>query len=143
MKFIYFDASSGLSGDMILGALLDLGVKPALFREKMAGLGLPVKIDIKETKRAGLRGLKVDVKLQERAPSRGRRWKDVKALIAKSDFSNAVKVKAQAIFKNLFAAEARVHGNKIEESHLHEAGADDAIIDVLGTCFLAEVLSVK
>ncbi|MBA7524515.1 Pyridinium-3,5-bisthiocarboxylic acid mononucleotide nickel insertion protein [subsurface metagenome] len=51
MKYIYFDASAGLSGDMILGALLDLGVSSSLFREKMAELKLPVEIQLKETKR--------------------------------------------------------------------------------------------
>lgn len=143
MKFIYFDASAGLSGDMVLGALLDLGVPPALFQEKMASLRLPVKIGIKETKRAGLRGLKVDVKVQRPAPSQGRRWEDMEAFIAKSSFSKAVKKKAQAIFKTLFAAEARVHGKKFEVAHLHEAAADDAIIDVLGSCYLAEVLDIS
>ncbi len=143
MKFIYFDASAGLSGDMIVAALLDLGVPPALFQEKMASLRLPVKIDIKKTKRAGLRGLKVDVKVQRPAPSQGRRWEDMEAFIAKSSFSKAVKKKAQAIFKTLFAAEARVHGKKFEVAHLHEAAADDAIIDVLGSCYLAEVLDIS
>ena len=64
MKYIYFDASSGLSGDMILGALLDLGVAPSLFKKKMAELKLPVDIQIQETKRASLRGLKVTVKVK-------------------------------------------------------------------------------
>ncbi len=143
MKFIYFDASSGLSGDMILAALLDLGVSKAPFREKMASLNLPVKIDIKETKRAGLRGLKADVRVKRNKASQDRCWEDVKVLIAKSAFSSAVKEKAQAIFKNLFAAEARVHGTKFEAAHLHEAAADDAIIDVLGSCYLAEVLDIS
>jgi uncharacterized protein (TIGR00299 family) protein len=143
MKFIYLDASAGLSGDMILGALVDLGVPPALFREKMSSLNLPVKIDIKETKRAGLRALKVDVRVQRSTASRGRRWEDMKALIAKSAFSSAVKEMAQVIFKTLFAAEARAHGTKFEAVHLHEAAADDAIIDVLGSCYLAEVLDIS
>ena len=142
MKFIYFDASSGLSGDMILGALLDLGVSSSLFKEKMAGLKLPVDIRVKETKRTSLRALKVDVlvKKQKSAP---RKWSDIETFIKKSPFSPSVQKKSLAIFKSLFQAEAKVHGHKFQEAHLHEAGADDAIVDVVGCCFLAEVLKVN
>ena len=142
MKFIYFDASSGLSGDMILGALLDLGVSSSLFKEKMAGLKLPVDIQMKETKRTSLRALKVDVlvKKQKSAP---RKWSDIETFIKKSPFSPSVQKKSLAIFKSLFQAEAKVHGHKFQEAHLHEAGADDAIVDVVGCCFLAEVLKVN
>jgi len=142
MKFIYFDASSGLSGDMILGALLDLGVSSSLFKEKMAGLKLPVDIRVKETKRTSLRALKVDVlvKKQKSAP---RKWSDIETFIKKSPFSPSIQKKSLAIFKSLFQAEAKVHGHKFQEAHLHEAGADDAIVDVVGCCFLAEVLKVN
>jgi len=142
MKFIYFDASSGLSGDMILGALLDLGVSSSLFKEKMAGLKLPVDIQMKETKRTSLRALKVDVlvKKQKSAP---RKWSDIETFIKKSPFSPSIQKKSLAIFKSLFQAEAKVHGHKFQEAHLHEAGADDAIVDVVGCCFLAEVLKVN
>jgi uncharacterized protein (TIGR00299 family) protein len=142
MKFIYFDASSGLSGDMILAALLDLGVSSSLFKEKMAGLKLPVDIRMKETKRTSLRALKVDilVKKQKSAP---RKWSDIETFIKKSPFSPSVQKKSLAIFKSLFQAEAKVHGHKLQEAHLHEAGADDAIVDVVGSCFLAEVLKVN
>ena len=142
MKYCYFDASTGLSGDMILGALLDLGVSPALFKEKMNELGLPVNIQIRETKRASLRGLKVDVQVK-RKKAEARRWTDVQTLLEGSPFSPEVKKNALAIFKNLFTAEAKVHGNKFSQTHLHEIGADDAIIDILGSCFLAEVLDIS
>ncbi len=142
MKFIYFDASAGLSGDMILGALLDLGVTPALFKEKMAGLKLPVDIQLKETKRASLRALKVDV-LVRKQKSAPRKWSDIETFIKKSSFSPSVRKNSLAIFKTLFQAEAKVHGHKFQEAHLHEAGADDAIVDVLGCCFLTEVLKVN
>jgi hypothetical protein len=142
MKYIYFDASAGLSGDMILGALLDLGVKPALFKDKMAGLKLPVEIQIEETKRGSLRGLKVNVRLKRKKPVE-RKWSDVEAVIKKSLFPDSIKKNALAIFKNLFQAEAKVHGRKFPETHLHEAGADDALIDVLGTCFLAAALDIS
>lgn len=143
MKYVYFDASAGLSGDMILAALLDLGAPRAVFRKKMAELKLPVDIDIKETKRASLRGLKVDVKLKKEKESKPRHWGSVEALILRSPFSDQVKTNALAVFKTLFEAEAKVHGSKFLEAHLHEAGADDAIIDILGSCYLAEVLEIK
>ncbi|MGB2763153.1 MAG: nickel pincer cofactor biosynthesis protein LarC [Candidatus Aminicenantaceae bacterium] len=142
MKYVYFDASAGLSGDMILGALLDLGVSPSLFKKKMAELKLPVDIQIKETKRASLRGLKVDVTVKTKKIF-PRKWSDVETLIKKTQFSSTVKNKTSAIFKKLFEAEARVHGHKFHESHLHEAGADDAIVDILGSCYLAEVLNIS
>lgn len=142
MKYVYLDALTGLSGDMILGALLDLGVSFSAFKEKMAELKLPVDIQINETKRASLRGLKVDVRVK-RKKTAPRKWIDIQNLIKGSSFSHSVKEKGLAIFKNLFEAEAKVHGKKFSETHLHEAGADDALIDVLGCCFLVEELSIS
>ena len=142
MKFVYFDACTGLSGDMILGALLDLGISFSTFKKKMDELELPVEIRNRETKRASLRGLKVDilVKGKKTVP---RRWIDIETLIKDSPFSPAVKTNTLAIFKHLFKAEAKVHGNKFRETHLHEAGADDAIIDILGCCYLVEALNIS
>lgn len=142
MKYVYLDASAGLSGDMVLAALLDLGVSPSFFKKEMADLKLGVDIQIKETKRVSLRGLKVDVQLKAKK-SIERRWEDVETLIKKSHFSSSVKKNSLAIFKNLFQAEAAVHGHDFEEAHLHEAGADDAIVDIVGTCFLVEVLGIS
>ena len=142
MKYIYFDASAGLSGDMILGALLDLGVSSSLFREKMAELKLPVEIQLKETKRATLRGLKVDVLVKAKKTVERKR-SDIEDIIKRSSFSSSVKKNASAIFKKLFEAEARVHGHSVNEAHLHEAGADDAIVDIVGCCFLAEILDIS
>lgn len=142
MNFLYFDGSSGMSGDMILGALLDLGISHDLFRQKMAGLNLPVDIRIKETKRSNLRGLKVDVHVDKTPEKVTRKWKDVEGLIQGSPFSDKVKDRSLSIFKRLFQAEARVHGRSFSQTHLHEAGADDAIIDIVGCCFLVEALKI-
>jgi pyridinium-3,5-bisthiocarboxylic acid mononucleotide nickel chelatase len=142
MKFIYFDASCGLSGDMILGALLDLGIEPSYFISGIQSLKLPVDIKIYETRRMSLRGLKVDVSIQ-RKNHLHRKWSDIKTLIEKSSFSADVKRMTLEIFHNLFKAEARVHGRNFESAHLHEAGADDAIIDILGACFLLKELKIS
>ncbi len=141
MKYVYFDASSGLSGDMILGALLDLGVSQDKFIQKMAELALPVDIQIEETKRASLRALKVDVHVRPQT-EKTRKWSDVENLLTKSSFTESVKNSALQIFRRLFEAEAYVHGHTFHEAHLHEAGADDAIIDIMGCCFLSEQLNI-
>ncbi|OGD20187.1 MAG: TIGR00299 family protein [Candidatus Aminicenantes bacterium RBG_16_63_16] len=143
MKFAYFDASSGLSGDMILGALLDLGAPKKEFRDAMAELRLPVEIKTREVMRAGLRGLKVDVVVMRGKESPARHWHDVESLILKSPYSEPIKERALGAFKVLFEAEARVHGSKFHDVHLHEAGADDAMIDVVGSAFLRERLDIS
>ena len=141
MKYVYFDASSGLSGDMILGSLLDLGADPALFKKAMARLKLPVRIEVHEVERSHLRGLKVDVIVERKKPVT-RTWADVEGIIGRSPFSPGVKADARKVFKRLFQAEARVHGRPFRSAHLHEAGADDALVDVLGFCWLTEALGI-
>ena len=141
MRYVYFDASSGLSGDMILGALLDLGVDPALFKDRLAGLRLPVAIAVRRVRRGGFAALKVDVEVKGNAGVE-RTFADVERVIHKSRFAPAVKDKALAIFKRLFVAEAKVHGRKLKDTHLHEAGADDALVDVVGAAFLLEELGI-
>jgi len=142
MKYIYFDAKAGLSGDMILGALLDLGMSRAKFKARMAKLRLPVNIRIRDVERSHLRGLKVDVLVKAKT-SPARTWKDIESFIKKTPFPRTVKTGALAVFENLFKAEAKVHGCSFEETHLHEAGADDALIDVLGCLLLSEELQVS
>jgi uncharacterized protein (TIGR00299 family) protein len=141
MKYAYLDASSGLSGDMILGALIDLGVEPALFKDRMAGLRLPVDISVRRVRRGVLGALKVDVRVLRDTP-RERAFSDIERLILRSRFSGGVKDRAVAIFRRLFAAEAKVHHRPLLKTHLHEAGADDALVDIVGCAFLAEELGV-
>ena len=141
MKYVYFDASSGASGDMILGALLDLGVDAALFKQKMAGLHLPVEIAVRRVRRGGFGAVKVDVRVKGHEHIE-RTFADVERVIRRSRFSPSVKDKALAIFERLFVAEAKVHGRRLKEAHLHEAGADDALVDVVGAAFLLDELGV-
>ncbi|MBM3294882.1 MAG: nickel pincer cofactor biosynthesis protein LarC [Candidatus Aminicenantes bacterium] len=142
MKFVYFDAKAGLSGDMILGGLIDLGpVSAARFKKAMASLRLPVRIKIREVERSHMRGLKVDVAVLGKG-SPARRWDDVERFIKKAPLSPSVRERGLAVFENLFRAEAKVHSEPFDHVHLHEAGADDAFVDVLGTAWLAEELKI-
>jgi pyridinium-3,5-bisthiocarboxylic acid mononucleotide nickel chelatase len=141
MKHVHFDASSGLSGDMILGALLDLGVEPDRFVRAMKKLRLPVRIAVREVRRSHLRALKVDVAV-DRKRTVERTLGDVERIVAAAPFPAGVRNRARRIFRRLFEAEAKVHGRPLRAVHLHEAGADDALVDVLGSCWLADALEV-
>ncbi len=141
MKYIYFDAFSGCSGDMILGALLDLGADVSKFQKDMQALALPVRISVREIRRATLRGLKVEVAVERDSPVH-RKWEDVRKIIESSPFSRKVKERSLNIFRRLFEAESRVHGHAFEKTHLHEAGADDALVDIVGFGLLSEMLDV-
>lgn len=142
MSYLYFDASAGISGDMILGALLDLGADAEHLKQQIGSLNLPVTITVKETKRSSLRATKADVEVTRKEHIH-RKWKDIESLLSKSTLSPVVKENSLSIFKKLFIAEAKVHGHALEQTHLHEAGADDAITDIVGACVLLESLRIK
>ena len=140
MRGLYLDCFSGISGDMFLGALVDLGVEPARLR---SGLGkLPVRgyaLSASRVRRAGLTGTKVEVELT-RARQPERRLKDISRIVGKSGLSPEVRRRALEAFETLVAAEARVHRVPKERVHLHEVGAVDAIVDVVGTMIGLEAL---
>lgn len=142
MKYVYLDASAGLSGDMFLGALLDLGASRAGFKRAVNGLGLPVTLAFREVERSHLRGLKVDVRVKGPG-SPARHWADIEGFLRRAPLAAPVKERGRAVFETLFRAEAKVHGEPFDHVHLHEAGADDALVDVLGTCWLLEELGVS
>ena len=141
MHYLYLDAFSGVSGDMFLGALLDLGYSAPKFQEAISRLHLPLSLEITRVKRASLQATRVKVNLHP-SPSPPRTFREIEKIILNSSFSSQVKDKSLAVFENLFLAEAKVHGVSPKKAHLHEAGADDALVDILGTCFLLEELEV-
>ncbi len=146
MKTAYFDCFSGISGDMCLGALVDAGVTLDDLRRELRKV--PVEgysLASKEVRRAGLKALKVDVKVassQKRATA-GRKYKDISGIIRRSSLSAYVKEKGLEAFENLFRAEGRVHGKPYTGIHLHELGAVDAVVDILGTLICLEKLGIK
>jgi uncharacterized protein (TIGR00299 family) protein len=146
MKTAYFDCFSGISGDMCLGALVDAGV--TLDELRMELKKVPVegyRLASKEVRRAGLKALKVDVKVASsgKRATAGKKYKDISGIIRKSLLSSYVKEKGVEIFKALFEAEARVHGEPYTKVHLHELGAVDAVVDILGTLVCLEKLGIE
>ena len=145
MKIAYFDCFSGISGDMCLGALVDAGVSLQKIKRELKKIPVAgYELRAKKVKRAGLCATKVDV--IERTKSKeqkARRWREIETIIKKSLLSKEIKQKGLAIFKCLFDAEAKVHGEKFNNIHLHELGAVDCIVDVFGTIIGLDMLGVK
>ncbi|MEK6582810.1 MAG: nickel pincer cofactor biosynthesis protein LarC [Nitrospirota bacterium] len=146
LKTAYFDCSSGISGDMCLGALVDAGVPVKKLEQELRKLPIKgYKLRAKKVKRTGFRATKVDV-LQLSALSSqlsAKKWKDIEKIIKSSKLSNEIKQKGLKIFRRLFEAEARVHGERFDNVHLHELGAVDCIVDIMGTLIGLNILGIE
>ena len=132
-KILYVDAFAGASGDMILGALVDLGVPLKVIRE--AVMSLPVdrwRLSSRKVNRQGIAARLVRVGTPPEGEARG--WKEISRILRAGSLHLPVRDRALRIFRRLLEAEAKVHGLPLEKVHLHEAGALDAIIDVVGAC---------
>jgi len=139
----YFDANAGVSGDMMLGALVDAGLGADGLKQVLSGLDLRgYEIDVRETLRAGFRACQVLVKLTA-DHHHERHLSDIIAIIDRSSLSQDVKKKAADVFVRLGQAEAGVHGKGIAQMHFHEVGAVDAIVDVVGTVAGLTALGVE
>lgn len=142
MKTLYLDAFAGISGDMMLGVLVDLGVPVDIFRETASALGLgEVEIVAARTERKGIGAAKVHV----RAPERGvvRTYAHIKGLIEKSKLTAGVKERSQRVFALLAEAESRIHSRNIEHVHFHELSSADTLVDVVGSVRGLEYLAVE
>lgn len=198
MRALYFDCFSGISGDMTLGALLDLGIDPDLFRRELNKLNLAeFEIRIVPKIQKGIAGTDVAVILttepvlpapalqgapehghdhpeegdhahshdghihhhdqqpdhhhgHEHSPQSGqahhpseRNLGDIEGIIDRSDLSRTVKDFSKKVFREIAAAEAKVHQKAIREVHFHEVGAVDSIVDIVGTAICLELLGVE
>lgn len=141
MYVLYFDCFSGVSGDMILGALTDLGVDRIAFLREMDKLGLSreARISFSETEKGGFRASCAKVERFGEDPHE-RNLSDINTLLNESDLSGNVKRIAKEVFLKVAAAEAKVHGKDINDVHFHEVGATDSIMDIVGAAVLLDML---
>jgi len=134
-RLLYLDCASGASGDMLLGALLDLELGFSLdsLRAELAKLPLGgYRLEARRVDRRGLQATKLDV-LVEPGPAPSRGLHDIEALLENSGLSAPVKQLATTLFRRLAEAEAEVHGIPAEKVHFHEVGAVDSIVDIVGS----------
>ena len=154
MKILYYDCFAGISGDMNLGALVDVGVDFDRLVESLKKLDL-YGYELRRSCRAmrGVTGTKIDVihndepdrrkgAYQHKGDFHGRSFTDIKALIQGSRLSDGVKKTSIDIFSRIARAEGKIHGADVEEVHFHEVGAVDSIIDIVGAAVCLEILEV-
>lgn len=141
MKTAYFDCMSGISGDMTLGALVDVGVELSEIQSGIDSLGLPsCRLVAEEVKRHGFRATKVTV---EHEPEHAHRHlHHITDMIDGSSLTPRQKELATRIFTRLGKAEAKVHGTTIRKVHFHEVGAVDSIADIVGSAIGLDLLGV-
>ncbi len=141
MNTAYFDAFSGLSGDMIVGAILDCGADFAEFERAIRSMPLAgYRLSTRRKVLSGISALKFDVEVT--APQPERHFGEIRALIEGSPLAASVRDRAIAIFEVLARAEAKIHNTTPDRVHFHEVGAVDSIIDIVGTAWGLEQLEV-
>jgi len=143
MRVCYFDCFSGISGNMVLGALIDIGLPECILLEEVAKLGVePFDIEVKRNERMRIYGTHVKVRGRgNEGPQRS--YREIKRMIKESPLDLPVKERSLDIFHRLAAAEAKIHGEKIDEVHFHEIGALDSIVDVVGAAVGMNHLAIE
>jgi len=138
----YFDCFSGISGDMTLGALIDLGVPVEWLLEKLGSIPLGgFDLKVTEVSRNGIHAKSVRVDIRD--SSHARDYAQIKALIADSPLAPIVKETSLEIFAKIAAAESVIHNCPIEQVHFHEVGGIDAMVDIVGTALCVDYLKIK
>ena len=131
-RLVYFDCASGASGDMLLGAVVDLGLPLDLLRDELGKLPLAgYRLEAGRVSRSGLAATKVDV-LVDAPETSHRHLGDILGLLEASALEAEVKDRAAALFQRLAEVEAAVHGTSPQSVHFHEVGAVDSIVDIVG-----------
>ena len=133
MTTLWVDASSGASGDMLLGALLGAGVPLDVLQDAVGAVSPePIVLRVESVSRGGFAATRCHVEVEDSVDHRT--WRDVRALLLESPLAEPVRDLALRAFERLAVAEAAVHGTEPMDVHFHEVGALDAIADVVGVC---------
>ncbi|HKR02271.1 MAG TPA: nickel pincer cofactor biosynthesis protein LarC [Pyrinomonadaceae bacterium] len=142
MRTLYFDCFAGASGDMILGALVGVGVDPRALAEALSALNVQgFEVAFETVDRSGISATRAHVRTAHEHAHR--HLGDILKIIYDSRLSDGVKDRAARIFSRLAEAEAKIHNVPVERIHFHEVGALDAIVDVTGACIGFELLGIE
>src|SRR5258706_2940923 len=145
-RIAYLDCFSGISGDMLLGALAAAGAPQAELCAVPGQLGLHhVTVSFEAVKRGGIAATKAHVKIEK--PAEGhhhhRSLSTILKMIGAADLAPRVKEDAERVFRKLGEAEAAIHAVPVEKVHFHEVGAEDSIVDIVGGCLGLRALGIE
>lgn len=141
MKTCYFDAFSGISGDMTVGALLDAGADWSVLEDALKSLNLGASFRVEKTKRKSIAASKFTV--ESTNEKKHRHLPHIEKIILAGSLSERSRKKALAVFQRLGEAEAKSHSVPIEKVHFHEVGAVDSICDIVGACVALDSLEIE
>ena len=137
----HLDCSSGVSGDMLLGAVVSAGATLTQLQDAIDAIGVEdIRLEAEQVSRAGLAA--TSVRVVTAATDEPRRWSDIRSLLTTSALPEDLRERVLAVFARLAQAEAEVHGVHPDEVHFHEVGALDALADVIGVCAGLRALGV-
>ena len=142
MTTLWIDATAGIAGDMLLGALIDAGAPIEGVRAAIDAV-IPGQIELcaEETRRGAMRALRARVR-QVGDRSHERTWTSIRALLESAPLHDLTRSRALAAFEAIAGAEAKVHGFELDTVHFHEVGGLDAIADIVGTCEAIRLLGI-
>ncbi|MFB6341046.1 nickel pincer cofactor biosynthesis protein LarC [Saccharicrinis sp. FJH62] len=143
MKILYYDCFAGISGDMNLGALIDLGVNPDYLRQELQKLNIDgFQLKTEKAARRGINGTLATIIIENPENEKHRHLRHIEEIVNSSTLSDQVKKTALNIFNRIAVAEAKVHDIDIQKVHFHEVGALDSIADIVGAAICLDYLKV-
>lgn len=143
MRILYYDCFAGISGDMNLGAMIDLGVDVDYLKNELAKLNIKgFHLEIEKAQRRGISGTLATIIVENQDNEKHRHLRHVEEIVNKSSIADDVKKTALDIFTRIAVAEAKVHDIDIQKVHFHEVGALDSIADIVGAAICLHYLKV-
>jgi pyridinium-3,5-bisthiocarboxylic acid mononucleotide nickel chelatase len=141
VRGLHFDCFSGISGDMTLAALIDVGVDAEAIRQGINSLGLPIRLDVAKVRKGGFAATQVTIEAPEEHTHRY--LPDVEAILSRGQLTPSQRDLALRIFRRLAQAESIAHGMPLEKVHFHEVGALDSIADIAGVAIALDLLGAQ
>jgi uncharacterized protein (TIGR00299 family) protein len=141
MRSLYLQCATGISGDMFLGAMGDLGLDISELQELFAGAGLEIELSVRSAESAGIAGSKLEVGGE--AQRQLRHLPEIEQILDRLPVSEAVRERSRGAFRRLAQVEAKAHNTDIERVHFHEVGAVDTLVDVVGAFWALEQLDAR